>query len=230
VDDFEYPAFEDEPAPRRPRAKGFQLPGGLSLQAAAAILCVGVSLAALYLIFGPSPDEGTVVAPATNTPLVAGTTGTPGATRAAAPPTRAAAAIAPAAPSPTALLAAPAVTPTVAAASLPTTPPLADAPGGPLVVDGFARVAGTDSLGLRLRFGAGLDTATIRWADENEVLRIVGDPLTSDGETWWRVQDALGNRGWAAATFLVPATAPPAWAPPIASPTFESTGAPEGDG
>lgn len=240
MDDYDYTPFEDEPAPRKPRPTGFRLPGGLSLQAAAAVLLVAVSLAALYLIFGPTPDEGEVVAPATNTPAAAlvAVGGTPSAATTVASPagatsasTAAGGTIAPAGSATAPLAAAAAPTALAPMSGLATSPSPASAPaGGPLAMDGFARVAGTDAYGLRLRFGAGLDTATIRWADEGEVLRVVGGPLTEDGETWWRVQDALGNTGWAAATYLSPAAAPPAWAPPIASPTFDASAADLDDG
>lgn len=236
MDDYDYTPFEDEPAPRKPHPKGFRLPGGLSLQAAAAILLVAVSLAALYLIFGPSPEEGEVVGPATNTPSAAAlsTARTPAPGGALADATRPVIgmATAPAIINPLATSATPAVglpTAPVGALAVPTAPALgaptmASAPlGGPLVVDGFARVVGTETFGLRLRFGAGFDTATIRWAEEGETLRVVGGPLSEGDETWWRVQDALGNTGWAAGTYLSPAAAPPAWAPPIASPTHDAS-------
>lgn len=221
VDDFDYTPFEDEPAPRKPRQSGLQLPGGISLQAAAAILLVAVSLAALFLIFGPSSDEGEVVGPATNTPIAlgvaAGRTPSPAAVGVSTVPVAVVATATGSVP----LVGTTAGTPTALAPVVEMPAGSAPLTGGPLAVDGFARVIGTDAYGLRLRFGAGLDTATIRWAEEGETMRVVGGPLSEDGETWWRVQDALGNTGWAAATYLAAAATPPSWAPPIASPTHD---------
>jgi hypothetical protein len=76
---------------------------------------------------------------------------------------------------------------------------------------------------MRLRFGAGLDTASIRSVvEEGEVLRVVGGPESADGITWWRLQDMYGNIGWAAQEYLTPTAAPSTWSPPAASPTFEA--------
>jgi hypothetical protein len=101
---------------------------------------------------------------------------------------------------------------TVAAATLP-------AAAG-LRTGAFARVTGTGSFGLRMRFGPGLDYLTIRFADESETLEVTGGPENGDSLQWWRVRDNLGNVGWVAAEYLVPVASPGSWSPPVASPTF----------
>lgn len=86
----------------------------------------------------------------------------------------------------------------------------------------FTTVVGTGGYGMRLRFGAGADYLTIRIVDDGETLSVLGGPEQSEGMRWWRVQDALGNVGWAAEEFLSASTMPAGWAPAAASPTFQA--------
>ena len=51
VSDYDYDGFEDEPP--TPESTGLTLPGGISVQAAAALLLVAVLIATLYLFFDP---------------------------------------------------------------------------------------------------------------------------------------------------------------------------------
>lgn len=246
VDDYPVPGYEDEPPPSERRERGSRLPGGISVQTAAAILLVAVLLALLYLFFGPVPEaeidvaeaptSEATTAPSDDAEAEGDAAGEDGATAAPSEPAQAAADApqsgpttegAPSAPT-EAQTSATAVAPTLAAAGAPTAQgegessfPIATTPPA-LSMDGFAQVSGTGSLGIRLRFGAGLDTATIRIVDEGEVFKVIGAPLDEAGETWWRLQDRLGNVGWASGEFLVPIAAPPGWNPPVASPTFEA--------
>ena len=60
MDDYQVPGYEDEPPPSERREQGSRLPGGISVQTAAAILLVFVLIALLYLFFGKaesSPDQ-----------------------------------------------------------------------------------------------------------------------------------------------------------------------------
>lgn len=221
-------AFDDQNEPASGGSP--KLPGGISVQAAATGLLIIVSIAILWLFFGPSPDSDT---PSGLPTATAGASGAGTSTAQAQTPIGAVGtAAAPIDGSPVATPIIVNVTPgaamggaTAVAVGTAATggTPAAPASTAPLAVDSFVVVANTDNLGMRLRFGAGLDTASIRGAvPEGEVLRVVGGPETSDGITWWRLQDNQGNIGWAAAEFLTPTTAPTTWSPPAASPTFEA--------
>lgn len=218
MSDYDYDGFEDEPPTQD--ASGPTLPGGISLQAAAALLLVAVLIATLYLFFGPEPE--TAIAPAdggdarATSTIVTSSTGS--APTSAASPTAIAAATA-ALPTQVSGVTMTASAPTVEIGASSITPAVIS---GSLSSGGFVEVVGTDGFGMRYRFGPGLDTATIRIVDEGEILRVSGGPEEGDGTMWWRLQDRFGNVGWAAVDFLSP-TAPQAdWHPPSASPTFES--------
>jgi hypothetical protein len=227
MSDYEFDAFDDEP-PRRASeapAKGPELPGGVSLQTAAAILLVAVLLATLYLFFGPLPGDGEPAAErdaATATPrpiATAAMTPARSATRVATTAAGAAGREAgPTLPAATTGAPAPATTPGAPGATAGPAATLPAAAG--LRTGGFARVTGTGSFGLRMRFGPGLDYLTIRFADESETLEVTGGPENGDGLQWWRVRDNQGNVGWVAAEYLVPVASPGSWSPPVASPTF----------
>lgn len=219
-------AFDDQNEPASGGSP--KLPGGISVQAAATGLLIIVFVAILWLFFGPSPDSDT---PADLPTATAGANGA-GTSTAQAPLGTAGTPGAPVAGSPVATPVIVNATPgagmiggaTAGAVGTSVTSgtPAAPVSSAPLAVDSFVLVANTDNLGMRMRFGAGLDTASIRSAvPEGEVLRVVGGPETSDGITWWRLQDTQGNIGWASAEFLTSTTAPTSWSPPAASPTFE---------
>ena len=223
MSDYDYDGFEDEPPTTE--GTGLTLPGGISVQAAAALLLVAVLIATLYLFFGPNPDSPAdapdgAVAGATATVMTS-------ATRASAPTVRSgtAAAGGPTAAA-TAVVAAsagasPAAGTATTAASMS---PTVQATRPPSPIDGgFVEVVGTDGFGMRYRFGPGLDTLTIRIVEEGEVLKVSGQPDDVRGTTWWRLQDRLGNVGWAVEDYLSPAAPPTSWNPPIASPTFDAT-------
>jgi hypothetical protein len=217
----DYRDFDDE-VPARQAGGRPRLPGGVSLQTAAIILLGLVLVTILWLFFGPVGEESppglptpTAVAAAVATgsvgpPPAAGLAATAGTT--AAPPARAEAGTAVGAPAGTAV---PPASGTLVSA--------AGAAG--LSQGGFVSVGNTDGFGIRLRFGPGLDYATVRIVLDGETLRVAGGPESGDGEQWWRLQDNQGNIGWAAVQYLTPAAAPAGWNPPAASPT-----APAGSG
>lgn len=238
--DYNYSDFDDqsdEPTPGGEAAP--TLPGGISVQAAATGLLIVVLLAILWLFFGPTGDEpadlptATPAAASSPTSVVGGGAGGGTPVLGGVPAVTAAASVAPASMG-TAAATAIGAAPTAAAAStsasgtLPTSgvPAATAAPATPaaLVAGGFVKVGNTDGYGMRFRFGPGLDNATIRIVEEGETLKVMGDPEAGDGVTWYRLQDALGNVGWAAQTYLSPTAAPAGWNPPAASPTFESDG------
>lgn len=240
MSDQDYAEYDDEPMTER-SAGGPGLPGGISLQAAAAILLIAVLMAVLYLFFGPVPDEGEADPEATATPVTLSTAGvTAGASTApaGAGSDRAVAPTPIAPPSGTAEsdvasssgadtgggesagATVPAGSSDGAGAGTPVPPSDTTQLGARPSPNGFVRVANTDGYGLRFRFGYGLDTATIRVVEEGESLRVMGEPVEDGGAWWWRLQDAFGNVGWASEEFLQPVAAPLDWNPPAASPTF----------
>lgn len=215
-----------------PRGLRGAMAGGLSPQAIAAVLLIAAVLAVLYLLLGGGGDAATTAkATATPTrtaakatvaaPVAMGTT----ATGAGSVPTALGAAGASGAPTTLAGSATQSLAPASGAVSGASstgagtmgTPTSGAIDPTALVAGGFAKVSGTDGDGARLRFGYGLDTASIRWAEEGETVKVMDGPQESDGHSWYRVQDSLGNIGWITGQFLRP-TAGGAWSPPAASP------------
>jgi hypothetical protein len=114
----------------------------------------------------------------------------------------------PAGPWPTAVLwtATPAPTATNTPTPTPTpVPPTPTAATG-IVIGSRVRVAGTDSVGLSLRNGAGLNYQRVDVAGEGEILIVAGGPTEADGLTWWLLRDEAEptREGWGAANYLQP--------------------------
>lgn len=221
MSDYDYDGFEDEPPTQD--ASGPTLPGGISLQAAAALLLVAVLIATLYLFFGPEPE--TAIAPADGGSARATSTIVTSATGSA--PTSAAsstsiAAVTVASPTSIGGVISTSSTPTMESAGAGASSVTPVAIPGSLAEGGFVEVVNTEGFNMRYRFGPGPDTATIRIVEEGEILRVSGGPEEADGMMWWRLQDRFGNVGWAAADFLSPTAPQTGWNPPPASPTFES--------
>ncbi len=179
---------------------GGRAPRGLNLQVIATGLLVLALLAIAWLFLA---DSGQEPASATATPQLVGAQAALALTRTVAPSAQ------PTAATPSLVPAAPAV------ATVPGSSP-AGTTG--IVSGGFVRVQGTDTYGLRLRYGPGPDYATIRIVSEGEVFRVLGGPESAPPDTFWRVQDAAGNIGWAAGAYLAPTAAPALWSPPVATP------------
>jgi hypothetical protein len=88
----------------------------------------------------------------------------------------------------------------------PTLAPTATPEG--LYVGGEAIVSGTGSA-LRLRSDPGLQSTTLKTVADGTQLKILEGPRDADDLRWWRMQDPTdGAEGWAAETYLTPATAP----------------------
>ncbi len=95
--------------------------------------------------------------------------------------------------------------PTAAPASTSPATAAVPSPEPPRVqVGGWVRVQGTEGGDLRLRAAPGLGGETLALAKEGTVLRVLEGPVEADGYTWWRVQSAEGQAGWAAGQWLVP--------------------------
>ncbi len=88
----------------------------------------------------------------------------------------------------------------------PTIAPTATPEG--LFVGGEALVSGTGS-SLRLRSDPGLQSTTLKTVSDGTRLKILEGPRDADNLHWWRMQDPSdGAEGWAAETYLTPATGP----------------------
>lgn len=86
----------------------------------------------------------------------------------------------------------------------PTIAPTATPEG--LFVGGEAIVSGTGSA-LRLRSDPGLQSTTLKTVSDGTRLKILEGPRDADELRWWRMQDPTdGAEGWAAETYLTPAT------------------------
>ncbi|HTP09192.1 MAG TPA: SH3 domain-containing protein [Anaerolineae bacterium] len=87
------------------------------------------------------------------------------------------------------------------------TPAPTSTPEG-LFVGGEALVSGTGSA-LRLRSDPGLQSTTLKTVSDGTRLKILEGPRDADNLRWWRMQDPTdGAIGWAAETYLTPATGP----------------------
>lgn len=235
MDDYDRARRDDDRDRPDDSSGGFQLPGGISPQAAATALLVVVVGAILFILFVPESDDPPDLATPTpgaasadgdvvGTPVAIGS---PNATSDTAEGTEGAAAgsTVPAAGAAVTLAAggtpgAPALTPASGATAASQ---VTDTVGSAaLATGGYVKISGTGPDGARYRYGPGLDYVTIRIVPEGEVMRVAGGPEEADGFTWWRLGDQLGNIGWAAEQFLSTAPAPTVWNPPAASPTFEA--------
>ncbi len=102
-------------------------------------------------------------------------------------------------------------TPADAAATPDATAPAAAS--GSLVVGEYAKVFGTDGLGLSMRAGPGRNNARVGLAEENPdvVLELLSGPKEDEnGEDyiWWYIRHPDGTEGWVVQDFLAPAAAP----------------------
>ena len=100
----------------------------------------------------------------------------------------------------------PTPTPLPTVTPLPTAAPTATPAG--LFIGGDAIVSGTGSA-LRLRSDPGLQSTTLKTVTDGTRLMILEGPREADGLRWWRLHDPSdGAEGWAAETYLTPATTP----------------------
>jgi hypothetical protein len=229
VSSYENPPFDPAESPERDRSGRSRLPGGISTQTAAAGLIIVVVLGLLWLLALPDKEQPAELGTATAVAGVAATqTAGPGAAN--LPGAAGTQVLGPSAATRTALAGTVFTVPTAAApiVGAPTSVVIGTAvmtapvSSGQLVAGTFVRVTGSGIEGIRFRFGPGLTYATIRIATDGEDMLVLDGPETADGYTWWRLQDAMGNIGWAADQYLQSIAAPANWSPPAASPTFEA--------
>jgi hypothetical protein len=220
----------DAPEGATPPGRRSGLPFELNLMTVATGVLVFALIAIFYLFFlAPQPAPDATLEPATPTALALGSPMATAAGTAVAPVLGSAVAATPLAGAlgtPSAMV--PLGTPAMPGPGTPTTmglPPAGTPTAGPvgmLAVGQFVQVGNTDGLGIRYRYGAGTDMLTIRIIMDGEVLKVLGGPESNEGISWWRLQDNLGNVGWAAQEYLLPTAAPASWSPPAASQTFEA--------
>lgn len=87
------------------------------------------------------------------------------------------------------------------------------APVGDLVVDGYAKVTGTDGTGLSMRAGPGRNNARVGLAEEDGTVTLLlldgpREDENAEDYTWWFIQHPDGTEGWVVEDYLVPAEAP----------------------
>ncbi len=99
-------------------------------------------------------------------------------------------------------------TPTLRPTDVPQPTPAPTATPEGLFIGGEAIVSGTGS-SLRLRSDPGLQSTTLKTVTDGTRLKILEGPRDADNLRWWRMQDPSdGAEGWAAETYLTPATGP----------------------
>ncbi len=97
-------------------------------------------------------------------------------------------------------------TATLRPTDIPQPTPLPTSTPEGLFIGGEAIVSGTGSA-LRLRSDPGLQSTTLKTVTDGTRLKILEGPRDADNLRWWRLQDQSdGAEGWAAETYLTPAT------------------------
>lgn len=86
----------------------------------------------------------------------------------------------------------------------PTPTPELGPPPGIMGIGAYAKVSNTGGAGLRIRQSATTDSLTQFIAMDEEVFKIIGGPVDSNGFTWWQLEANYDkNRtGWAAEEYL----------------------------
>jgi len=81
---------------------------------------------------------------------------------------------------------------------------------GEIKVDGYAKVVGTDGVGLSMRAGPGRNNARLGVAEESDDVRLLvldgpRDDENQEDYIWWFIRAPDGTEGWVVEDFLVPA-------------------------
>ncbi len=84
---------------------------------------------------------------------------------------------------------------------------------GEIKVDGYAKVVGTDGVGLSMRAGPGRNNARLGVAEESDdvLLLVLDGPRDDENQEdyiWWFIRVPDGTEGWVVKDFLVPAEGP----------------------
>lgn len=77
-------------------------------------------------------------------------------------------------------------------------------PEGVIGINAYVQVTGTQGLGLRVRDRAGTGADVNFLAMDDEIFKVIGGPVVSDGYTWWQLEAPLDSTrvGWAVEDFL----------------------------
>ena len=70
----------------------------------------------------------------------------------------------------------------------------------------YAKIEGTEGVGLRIRREPGIETEVVFLSNESEVFTVVGGPIEKDGIIWWQLSAPYDETrtGWASGDFLFP--------------------------
>ena len=85
--------------------------------------------------------------------------------------------------------------------AVPAAPPTATPTGAQFHVGVTVRVVQTQGAGLRVRGGAGVNTAPVGFLTEGATARIIAGPQYADSFRWWQVEGE-GVMGWVADPWL----------------------------
>lgn len=95
----------------------------------------------------------------------------------------------------------PLTSPSLGRGAAPVAPPTATPTGAQFHVGVTVRVVQTQGAGLRVRSGAGVNTAPVGFLTEGAVARIIAGPQYADSFRWWQVEGE-GVMGWVADPWL----------------------------
>jgi len=73
-----------------------------------------------------------------------------------------------------------------------------------IAIDKYVQISGTGGVGLRIREGAGTSFGTQFLANESEVFKVIGGPVTADEIDWYQLVAPYdeSRQGWASAEYL----------------------------
>lgn len=85
----------------------------------------------------------------------------------------------------------------------PTLPPVVFSPTPDVIAIGrTVLVTGVDQNQLNIRDVPGISTNVLFRVPDGHTFTVIDGPQQTDGITWWKVEDATGQSGWAAANYL----------------------------
>jgi hypothetical protein len=103
--------------------------------------------------------------------------------------------------------AAPAETPAATEETTPEAPPVPEE----LAIGGWAKVVGTEGVGLSMRAGPGTNNVRVGVAEDDTVVEIIGGPRNDENLQsfiWWFVRHPDDTEGWVVQDFIEPTLAP----------------------
>lgn len=73
-----------------------------------------------------------------------------------------------------------------------------------LAVGGSAVVTGTDTDGVNMRQGGGIDYPVLETIADGTAFELIGGPSEADGYSWWQIRLDNGTEGWVVQDFIAP--------------------------